>query len=88
MLPLGYFDSKNVGDLTQRINDNHRVEGFLTGDTHFYSDFFDTQCTLLIDIHIDLRYFISFDRHISADNKILFVNTGKLWHSQRNIQQN
>ena len=30
-LPLGYFDSKNVGDLTQRINDNHRVESFLTG---------------------------------------------------------
>lgn len=30
-LPLGFFDSKNVGDLTQRINDNHRVESFLTG---------------------------------------------------------
>ncbi|MGH1339208.1 MAG: peptidase domain-containing ABC transporter [Aureispira sp.] len=30
-LPLGYFDSKNVGDLVQRINDNHRVEQFLTG---------------------------------------------------------
>ncbi len=30
-LPLGYFDSKNVGDITQRINDNHRVESFLTG---------------------------------------------------------
>lgn len=30
-LPLGYFDSKNIGDLTQRINDNHRVEQFLTG---------------------------------------------------------
>lgn len=30
-LPLGYFDSKNVGDLVQRINDNYRVEEFLTG---------------------------------------------------------
>ncbi len=30
-LPLGYFDSKNVGDLVQRINDNYRVEQFLTG---------------------------------------------------------
>ncbi|MBP7803886.1 MAG: peptidase domain-containing ABC transporter [Saprospiraceae bacterium] len=30
-LPLGYFDSKNVGDLTQRISDNYRVENFLTG---------------------------------------------------------
>ncbi|MFZ1526697.1 MAG: ATP-binding cassette domain-containing protein, partial [Saprospiraceae bacterium] len=30
-LPLGYFDSKNVGDLLQRIQDNNRVESFLTG---------------------------------------------------------
>lgn len=30
-LPLGYFDSKNVGDLIQRIQDNNRVESFLTG---------------------------------------------------------
>jgi ATP-binding cassette subfamily B protein len=30
-LPLGYFDSKNVGDLMQRIGDNSRVESFLTG---------------------------------------------------------
>ncbi len=30
-LPLGFFDSKNVGDLYQRISDNHRVESFLTG---------------------------------------------------------
>lgn len=30
-LPLGYFDSKNVGDLIQRIQDNSRVESFLTG---------------------------------------------------------
>jgi ATP-binding cassette subfamily B protein len=30
-LPLGYFDSKNIGDLVQRIHDNSRVEQFLTG---------------------------------------------------------
>lgn len=30
-LPLGYFDSKNVGDLIQRIYDNERIENFLTG---------------------------------------------------------
>jgi len=30
-LPLGFFDSKNIGDLYQRISDNHRVESFLTG---------------------------------------------------------
>ena len=38
-LPLGYFDSKNVGDLIQRIQDNSRVESFLTGSvlTIFFS---------------------------------------------------
>ncbi len=38
-LPLGYFDSKNIGDLIQRIQDNSRVEGFLTGNvlTIFFS---------------------------------------------------
>lgn len=30
-LPLGFFDSKNLGDLYQRISDNSRVESFLTG---------------------------------------------------------
>ncbi len=30
-LPLGYFDSKNVGDLIQRIQDNDQIESFLTG---------------------------------------------------------
>lgn len=29
-LPLGFFDSKNLGDLYQRIYDNQRVESFLT----------------------------------------------------------
>ena len=29
-LPLGYFDSKNTGDLLQRISDHKRIESFLT----------------------------------------------------------
>lgn len=29
-LPLGFFDSKNTGDLLQRIGDHRRVESFLT----------------------------------------------------------
>lgn len=29
-LPLGYFDSKMIGDLLQRVNDHRRVEQFLT----------------------------------------------------------
>ena len=32
-LPLGFFDSKNIGDLMQRINDHKRIESFLTGST-------------------------------------------------------
>ncbi len=29
-LPLGFFDSKNIGDLLQRIGDHKRIESFLT----------------------------------------------------------
>jgi len=29
-LPLGFFDSKNIGDLLQRIGDHRRIETFLT----------------------------------------------------------
>jgi len=32
-LPISYFESKNVGDITQRIQDHHRIETFLTGST-------------------------------------------------------
>ena len=30
-LPLRFFDSKNVGDIMQRIGDNERIKNFLTG---------------------------------------------------------
>lgn len=32
-LPLGFFDSKNTGDLLQRIGDHKRIETFLTQST-------------------------------------------------------
>lgn len=32
-LPISFFESKNVGDITQRINDHHRIEKFLTSTT-------------------------------------------------------
>jgi len=32
-LPLGFFDSKNTGDLLQRIGDHRRIEAFLTQST-------------------------------------------------------
>lgn len=31
-LPIRFFDSKSVGDVSQRINDHHRIENFLTTD--------------------------------------------------------
>jgi ATP-binding cassette subfamily B protein len=30
-LPIKFFDTKTVGDISQRINDHHRIESFLTG---------------------------------------------------------
>lgn len=30
-LPIRFFDSKNVGDIIQRIQDNNRIQNFLTG---------------------------------------------------------
>ncbi len=32
-LPIGFFDSKMIGDLLQRINDHRRIEEFLTNST-------------------------------------------------------
>ena len=32
-LPIRFFDSKNIGDIMQRIGDNGRIQGFLSGTT-------------------------------------------------------
>jgi ATP-binding cassette subfamily B protein len=32
-LPVPFFDTKQFGDIMQRINDHHRIESFLTGQT-------------------------------------------------------
>ncbi|GAA4421093.1 peptidase domain-containing ABC transporter [Nibrella viscosa] len=32
-LPVSFFDTKQFGDLMQRIGDHHRIEAFLTGQT-------------------------------------------------------
>jgi HlyB family type I secretion system ABC transporter len=31
-LPLGYFETRYVGDITSRINENRKIRNFLTGD--------------------------------------------------------
>ena len=32
-LPIRFFDSKNIGDIMQRIGDHGRIQGFMTGTT-------------------------------------------------------
>lgn len=32
-LPLRFFNTKTIGDILQRINDHHRIEAFLTGNS-------------------------------------------------------
>lgn len=32
-LPISYFDSKQTGDIMQRIGDQHKIENFLTGNS-------------------------------------------------------
>jgi len=32
-LPIKYFDTKAIGDISQRISDHHRIENFLTNST-------------------------------------------------------
>lgn len=32
-LPIRFFDSKNIGDIIQRIQDNERIQSFLTGSS-------------------------------------------------------
>ena len=35
-LPIGFFDSKKIGDIMQRIGDHTRIESFLTGSSLSY----------------------------------------------------
>ena len=45
-LPLTFFDTKNVGDIMQRIDDNSRIERFLTGESFLAVFSIINQCTL------------------------------------------
>jgi len=55
-LPIRYFDSKAVGDITQRINDHHRIENFLTGSvlTSLFS-FINIAIFLIILAYYDVK---------------------------------
>lgn len=42
-LPIKFFDTKMMGDFTQRIQDNERIEHFLTSQsllTFFFKNYF------------------------------------------------
>jgi ATP-binding cassette subfamily B protein len=47
-LPIKYFDTKAVGDISQRITDHHRIENFLTGSV--LSSFFSVVNILVFSV--------------------------------------
>jgi ATP-binding cassette subfamily B protein len=60
-LPIKFFDSKAVGDLSQRITDHHRIDNFLT--TSFLSTIFSIINILVFTIVIafyDLKILFTF----------------------------
>lgn len=70
-LPIRYFDSKAVGDITQRIIDHHRIETFLTGATidSFFSIITIIVFTVIIGLYSPL-ILITF---------LIFSITAMLW---------
>lgn len=47
-LPIRFFDSKQTGDILQRMNDHHRIESFLTGSS--LSAIFSTISLLIFSV--------------------------------------
>ncbi len=58
-LPISFFDTKQFGDLLQRINDHHRIEIFLTGQT--------------ITVLFSLINMIVFGAVLALYNKLIFI---------------
>jgi len=58
-LPIGYFDTKMIGDLMQRISDHTRIEDFLTSST--------------LNILFSLVNFIIFGIVLLFYNKVIFL---------------
>ncbi len=59
-LPLHYFDTKSTGDIQQRLNDQHRIESFLTGATlsTFFSLFTFVIFTVVLLQYNSMVFFI------------------------------
>lgn len=63
-LPMSFFDTKMTGDIMQRMNDQHRIESFLTGSTlnTIFSMFNLVVFTIILayyNIHIFVIFLIS-----------------------------
>lgn len=60
-LPIGFFDSKNLGDIIQRIDDHRRVQQFLSNST---LDVLFSAVNIIIFgavlLHYNLRLFLVF----------------------------
>jgi len=70
-LPIRFFDSKSVGDVSQRINDHHRIESFLTADL---------LSTLFSIIQVVVFSFILFSYKLSIWISFVFFSVaGVLW---------
>lgn len=60
-LPMGYFDSKQTGDLLQRISDHHRIEAFLTNSSlNTLFSMFNVLVFGLVLLYYDERIFLVF----------------------------
>ncbi|MDX1283415.1 MAG: cysteine peptidase family C39 domain-containing protein, partial [Draconibacterium sp.] len=60
-LPVSFFKSRGTGDLVQRINDNSRIEDFLTnGSITFVFDIFNIILFSFVLAYYDLRIFVVF----------------------------
>jgi ATP-binding cassette, subfamily B, bacterial len=60
-LPLSYFDSKMTGDILQRINDQRRIEQFLTGSTmNFFFSFLSLIVFSVVLLTYDIKIFLVF----------------------------
>lgn len=78
-LPMGYFDTKLLGDITQRIGDHSRIENFLTSSSlNILFSLFNLVIFSIILLYYNLLIFIVF-----ITGSILYIVWIYLFMSQR-----
>lgn len=61
-LPIKYFETKAVGDISQRINDHHRIENFLTSASlNSLFSFFNIFIFSFVLAHYNIKIFLIFN---------------------------